>query len=265
MSGASLRETVRSARAISVRNLRGIVRLPSAFMPALMMPIFTMIAFAGTFAAITKLPGFPTDRSVNWFMPLGICFGSAFSGIGQGFSAIRDIQTGFYDRLRMSPAPRASIILGALLASWFRALLLNLVVVPVGVLLGVRFTGGLLGILTLLAASLGTATMALGWGLGLAYRFRDMRAAAVMQLTMFVVLYLSSAQMPLALISGWLHAVARINPMTNILRLAREGLVTSASGGNVAWANTWGGLVAIVALSALTLAFAWRSLDRLSR
>jgi ABC-2 type transport system permease protein len=92
-----------------------------------------------------------------------------------------------------------------------------------------------------------------------------MRAAAVMQLTVFVVLYLSSAQMPLALISGWLHTVARVNPMTNILRLAREGLVTSASGGNVAWSNTWGGLVAIVALSALTLMFAWRSLDRLSR
>jgi len=265
MSHSSIRETLRCARAISARNLRGIVRLPSAFMPALMMPIFTMIAFSGTFSAITNLPGFPTDRSVNWFMPLGICFGSAFSGIGQGFSAIRDIQTGFYDRLRMSPAPRVSIILGALFASWFRALLLNLVVVPIGIILGVRFTGGLFGIVTLLVASLGTATVALGWGLGLAYRIGDMRGAAIMQLTVFVVLYLSPAQMPLELIEGWLHAVARVNPMTNVLRLAREGLVTSASGGNVTWGNTWGGLVAIVAMATATLVFAWRSLDRLSR
>jgi len=260
MSGASLRETVRSARAISVRNLRGIVRLPSAFMPALMMPIFTMIAFAGTFAAITKLPGFPTDRSVNWFMPLGICFGSAFSGIGQGFSAIRDIQTGFYDRLRMSPAPRASIILGALFASWFRALLLNLVVVPVGVLLGVRFTGGLLGILTLLAASLGTATMALGWGLGIAYRFRDMRGAAIMQLTLFLVMFLSSAQTPLFVMTGWLHGVARVNPATNVLRLARQGFL-----GDVTWNGVWGGLLALVGGSILTLTFAYRGLRSLER
>ena len=36
------------------------------------MPIFNMIAFSGTFFAITKMPGFPTDRSVNWFMPLGL-------------------------------------------------------------------------------------------------------------------------------------------------------------------------------------------------
>lgn len=78
-----------------LRGLLTIRRLPSAFFPSLAMPVFTMIAFAGTYFAITKIPGFPTDRSVNWFMPLGICFGSAFSGIGMGFSTIRDIETGF--------------------------------------------------------------------------------------------------------------------------------------------------------------------------
>ncbi|MFA5775612.1 MAG: hypothetical protein WC864_09600, partial [Ilumatobacteraceae bacterium] len=94
--------TLRSSWGLAVRGLRNIRRLPSAFVPAMLMPVFTTIAFSGTFAAITKLQGFPTDRSVNWFMPLGICFGSAFSGVGLGFSAIRDIETGFYDRLRMS-------------------------------------------------------------------------------------------------------------------------------------------------------------------
>ena len=88
--------TMRSARGLAFRGIRNIRRLPSAFFPAMAMPVFTMIAFAGTFAAITQLPGFPTDRSVNWFMPLGICFGAAFSGIGLGFSTIRDIETRFY-------------------------------------------------------------------------------------------------------------------------------------------------------------------------
>ena len=53
---------MRSARGLAYRGIRNIRRLPSAFFPAMAMPVFTMIAFAGTFAAITRLPGFPTDR-----------------------------------------------------------------------------------------------------------------------------------------------------------------------------------------------------------
>jgi ABC-2 type transport system permease protein len=257
--------TMRSARGLAHRGIRNIRRLPSAFFPAMAMPVFTMIAFAGTFAAITRLPGFPTDRSVNWFMPLGICFGAAFSGIGLGFSTIRDIETRFYDRLLMSPAPRRSLIIGPLLTAWVRVAILCAFVIPMGLLLGVRFTGGLLGLLTLVVAAVGVSTISLGWGLGLAFRFRDMRGAAVMQLTMFVVLYLSTAQMPLPLMRGWLHNVARFNPTTNILRLAREGLVLKTSPDYMSWSNTWGGLLAIAGMATLTLAFARRGLDKLDK
>jgi ABC-2 type transport system permease protein len=257
--------TMRSARGLAHRGIRNIRRLPSAFFPAMAMPVFTMIAFAGTFAAITRLPGFPTDRSVNWFMPLGICFGAAFSGIGLGFSTIRDIETRFYDRLLMSPAPRRSLIIGPLLTAWVRVAILCAFVIPMGLLLGVRFTGGLLGLLTLVVAAVGVSTISLGWGLGLAFRFRDMRGAAVMQLTMFVVLYLSTAQMPLPLMRGWLHNVARFNPTTNILRLAREGLVLKTSPDYMSWSNTWGGLLAIAGMATLTLVFARRGLDKLDK
>ena len=101
-----------AAKGLMVRGLRSIMRLPSAFLPAVLMPIFQSIAFSGTFFAITKVPGFPTDRSINWFMPLGACMGSAFAGVGLGFTLIRDLETGFFDRLRMSPAPRNALLLG---------------------------------------------------------------------------------------------------------------------------------------------------------
>lgn len=268
MSGATY--VLAGARAMTMRGLRTIRRLPSAFVPALAMPVFTMIAFSGTFFAITRLPQFPTDRSVNWFMPLGVLFGSSFAGIGLGFSMIRDIETGFYDRLRMSPVPRATLIVGPLFTAWTRVTLLCATVIPAGVALGVRFTGeGVLGIVASVAAlyvaALGIATIALGWGLGLAYRFGDMRAAAIMQLSLFVFLYLSTAQMPLELIEGWLLDVARVNPATNILRLARQGLVDASHPDHLGWEATWGGLVSIIGLSALTLTFARRGLARLGR
>jgi ABC-2 type transport system permease protein len=132
-------------------------------------------------------------------------------------------------------------------------------VLTVGVLLGARWNHGVLSVVPLYVAGLGIAAAGTGWGLGLAYRFRDMRAAALMQLTLFIGLFLSEAQTPLYVMEGWLHTVARVNPFTNILRLARQGWV-----GEVTWENTWGGVVALVVISTLTMWFARRGLDKLN-
>ena len=185
--------------------------------------------------------------------------GSGFGGIGLGFSTVRDIESGFFDRLRMAPAPRMALIIGPLFTVWARVLIVITTALIVGVLFGARLTGGVVGLATMYVAGLGVATIAAGWALGLAYRFGDMRAAALMQLTFFNAIFLTNAQAPLNVMSGWLHAVARINPFTNILRLAREGWL-----GDVTWHATWGGLVSIAGISALTLTFAYRGLARLA-
>nr|MBU6203144.1 ABC transporter permease [Acidobacteriota bacterium] len=256
--------TTRSVGILATRSVRTIQRLPSAFFPALAMPIFNMVVFAGTFFAVTKIPNFPTDRSINWYMPLGIMMGSAFGGVGLGFTTIRDIQTGFYDRLRMAPTSRISLILGPLVGTLVRIALMTTLVIVIGIALGVRFTGGVLGVLCLYVSALGIATMGAGWGLGLAFKFKDMRGAAIMQLSIFLVMFLSSAQVPLDVMSGWLHAVARVNPATNILRLARVGLVNEANADHLSWNSVWGGVVAIVVMCALSLVFALRNLRKLS-
>ncbi len=251
-------------RILAVRSVRNIRRLPSAFFPALAMPIFNMIVFAGTFFAVTKIPGFPTDRSINWYMPLGIMMGAAFGGVGLGFTTIRDIETGFYDRMRMAPTSRLSLVLGPLVGTLVRIVMMTTLVIVLGVALGARFSGGVIGVLCLYAAALGLSTIGAGWGLGLAFKFRDMRAAAIMQLSIFLVMFLSSAQVPLNVMSGWLHTVARINPATNILRLSRVGLVNEGSPDHLSWNAVWGGLLAIVVMGLLSLAFAVRNLRKLS-
>ena len=247
-----------SSVGLGMRNVRNIRRLPSAFLPSLLMPIIQAVAFSGTFFAVTQIPGFPTDRSINWYLPLGVILGCGFAGIGVGFTTVCDIESGFYDRLRMAPVPRLALITGPTLGALIRALVVTTTVFLVGLLIGARLTDGMLGLLMLYVASLGVATLGTFWGLALAYRFRDMRGAAIMQLTFFLALFLSDAQTPLSVMEGWLHGVARVNPFTNILRLGRQGFL-----GDVTWANTWGGLVAIAAICALTLWFAVARLPRL--
>ena len=260
--------TQRSVGILAKRSIRNIRRLPSAFFPALAMPIFNMVVFAGTFFAVTKIPGFPTDRSINWYMPLGIMMGAAFGGVGLGFTAIRDIETGFYDRLRMSPTSRFSLVIGPLVGTLVRVLLMTSLVIVLGVALGARFEGGVLdiviGVSCLYLAALGLAAIGAGWGLGLAFKFKDMRGAAIMQLSIFLVMFLSSAQVPLNVMSGWLHTVARVNPATNILRLSRVGLVNDASPDRLSWNSVWGGLLAIAVMTTLSLLFAVRNLRKLN-
>lgn len=250
--------TISSAAGIATRSLRNIRRLPSAFFPALLMPIFQVISFTGTYRGVTEIPGFPTDRSANWFLPLAVMMGCSFAGLGIGFATIRDIESGFYDRLRMSPAPRRALLLGPLWSAMARATLALVIVTIVGLTLGARLTGGVLGLVTLATAGLGMSLVGTFWSLGLVYRFRDMRAAAIMQLTLFFGLFLTEAQTPLTVMTGWLHGVARVNPLNNILRLARDGFV-----GDVTWNDTWGGLLALAVLGALSAWFAATGLAKL--
>lgn len=250
--------TLSTSQGIARRSLRNIRRVPSAFLPALLMPVFQVISFTGTYRGVTDIPGFPTDRSANWFLPLAVVMGSSFAGMGIGFATIRDIESGFYDRLRMSPAPRRSLLLGGLGSALVRASLAIVVVTIVGLALGARFTGGVLGVLALGVAGLGIATVGTFWALGLVYRLRDMRAAALMQLTLFFGLFLTEAQTPIPLMTGWLPTVAEYNPLNQVLRLARVGFV-----GEPQWGEAWPGLVTLAVLCALATLFARRGLASL--
>ena len=81
------------------------------------MPMFFVIAFSGSFSRLSDLPSFPTDNVLNWFVPFAILQGAAFAGFGTGFSTVRDIETGFYDRLLLAPGSRAGLFVGPIIAS----------------------------------------------------------------------------------------------------------------------------------------------------
>jgi ABC-2 type transport system permease protein len=158
----------------------------------------------------------------------------------------------------MSPAPRRSLLLGGLASALVRASLAIVIVTLVGLTLGARFTGGVLGALALAVAGLGIATVGTFWALGLVYRLRDMRAAALMQLTLFFGLFLTEAQTPIPLMAGWLPTVAKYNPLNQVLRLARVGFV-----GDPRWSEAWPGLVTLAVMAALAALFARRGLASL--
>lgn len=74
-----------------------------------------------------------------------------------------------------------------------------------------------------------------------------------------MALFLSTGQVPLDVMEGWLEHVARLNPMTYVLDLARQGFI-----GEITWADTWPGLVVIVASAAAFGLWSHRGLRRLT-
>lgn len=239
------------AWAMTRRSLLLIPRLPSTFVPSLVMPVFLTIAFAGPFANLVLLPDFPATKIIDWVLPMAVIQGSAFAGVTTAMAVARDLENGFYDRLLLSPVSRYALVAGPLVASMFRALLPVALLLVVAVIGRAHFYGGVAGIGTLLVAAVGIAFAGGAWALGLALRFKSQQVAPLMQTGVFLSVFLSTAQMPIHLLSGWLHDVARFNPMTNILALAREGFL-----GEVTWAGTWPGLVSLAGVCAVLLTFA---------
>ena len=65
------------------------------------------------------------------------------------------------------------------------------------------------------------------WASGVAFRIRTMQAGPVMQMPVFLILFFAPVYVPLALLEGWLHAVASVNPMTALLEAGR-GLIAGS-------------------------------------
>jgi ABC-2 type transport system permease protein len=243
---------------LTQRGVIGMVRIPAAVVPVVVMPVFFVLAFSGAFSAITNIPGFPTDNILNWMVPFAVCQGAAFAGFGAALGAGRDLESGFYDRLLLSPIPRPALVLGPLTYSGIRAFLPLVIVVPVGFVGGARMHDWALGLVMLMVAAVGTAVAAGLWGLGVTYRVRSQRSGPIVQAGIFMAMFLSTGQVPLSVMTGWLHWVAERNPFTYILQMARQGFV-----GEVTWSHTWPGLVSLAALGLVLGLFTWRGFRRL--
>jgi ABC-type polysaccharide/polyol phosphate export permease len=142
------------------------------------------------------------------------------------------------------------------LSACARALIPAALVLTVALILGAHFPG-LLGLLLAALFVAGMAAVAAGWGTMLALRYKSQSAAPLMQSGMFVLILFTAAYAPLDLLQGWLHDVARLNPVTQIVEAVRQGFI-----GGIGWQDTWQGLVALAALMALMLTAALRGMVR---
>ncbi len=243
------------AIALTGRGLIRMRRLPSLLLPSIIMPVFFVVAFSGSFAAVVQIDGYGTDEAVNWMTAWALLQGAAFAGVGAGGIAATDLENGFFDRLRVAPIHPAGIIAGLLGYSLVRTVFpVTAVLVVAFGFLGADMPGGVLGFAMAYLAACGlTLTVAL-FAIGIVFTFKTVQSLAFVQIVLFSAMFLSVGQAPLVAIEGWLHDVAAVNPITRVIRMCRQGFL-----GDVTWSVTWPGLVALAGMIAATGSFAlWR-------
>jgi ABC-2 type transport system permease protein len=254
-----VRRVLAVSAGLARRNLILVRRMPSVFLPALVMPLFILIATAGAFRGISLLPQFEGVSYLAFTIPLATVMGAGFAGVNAGMTMARDIEGGFVDRLVASPAPRISLVIGPLMAAAVRSLFTTTVVLAAGLIGGVGLPGAVeTGAVYLMAVCFSAATAC--WTIGVALRTRTIQATPLMQVVVFLFVFTSVAYAPREALTGWLRHVSDVNPVTYLLEASRAAELSA-----LGWADLWPGLAAAASMIAVLGAWAVSGLATLGR
>jgi len=102
-----------------------------------------------------------------------------------------------------------------------RALVTWTVLTVVALLAGMEVGGSGVDIFGLYALAVLVNLAAMLWAAGVAMRVRSIQGGPLMQFPTFLVLFLAPVYVPLELLSGWIHAIASVNPVTALLEAGR--------------------------------------------
>jgi ABC-2 type transport system permease protein len=235
-----------------------LVRVPGAAIPGVLAPAIFFIGLSSVFGHLTLLPGFDTSSYQSFLIPVSLLQGAGFTGAATGVNLARDIEQGWFDRLLASPAPRWTLLSGMVLSASIRSLIPATFLLIIGFALGVHWPG-IDGLVLTYVLVMGMGVVAALWGSMLALRYRSQSAAPLMQSGMFVAVLMTTAYAPASLLQGWLHTVARINPVTHVIEAARQGFTTG-----ITFSGTWPAFAAIAGLVLVLSTFAMRGMYRIT-
>jgi len=238
--------------AIAGRALRAVPRDPAAVVPPVLIALFFFVV---NIATLQKLTGNHAGFSYTAFeMATAILLG--VTGVSRAPALVLDVQTQYLDRLLLTPVRRTAILLGHMAADVAVAAALTVPILVLGVVLGVRFQGGLLGaVVFVLLASLWSLAFA-GFGYAIALKTGNPAAVNSTFLLFFPFLFLTSSYVPRSELSGWLNTVAGFNPVTYLL----DGLRSLVLGDGWQWGQLVQAVAAITLVGGISMTMCFAAL-----
>jgi ABC-2 type transport system permease protein len=221
-----MNETLAVAKGVAWRQAHNYFTNASFLLPSLLFPLFFFTAFAGGLSRIRQVPGFDFPQGYTAFQFVFVLLQSAaFAGVFTGFGIARDFESGFMRRLMLAAPNRSGIVLGYAIASLIRWVSVIVVVTLVALLAQMKIGGDGVDLFGLYALGFLLSIAGAMWATGVAMRLRTQQAFPVMQMPVFILLFLAPVYVPLDLLEGWIHAVATVNPITALMEAGR-GLIS---------------------------------------
>ncbi len=210
---------VSSSLTFGWRALLKIKHVPEQLFDVTMFPILFTLMFTYVFGG--AIAGSPADY-LQYALPGILTQTVVFITMYTGLTINTDIEKGVFDRFRSLPVWRASHLVGALLGDTLRYALASAMVLTVGLIIGYRPPGGVLGVLLAVVLLL-VFCFSLSW-LWLIVGLKVRTPNAVMGVSMMVLFpltFVSSVFAPPETMPDWLRAFVEVNPVTLLCEAAR--------------------------------------------
>jgi ABC-2 type transport system permease protein len=221
---------------MTARHIRNLLRQPAWIVISLVQPVVWLLLYGALFRKIVELPGFGADSYIDFLTPGVVVMTALFSAGWSGMGLIEDADRGVVDRFLVTPASRSSLVWGRIVQNGIIAVVQALIIIVLGLLLGATYTGGVVGLAVLTAASvlLGAGFGGLSNAIAILSRKEETMIAA----SNFILLpltFLSSVFMAQALMPQWMQDVARYNPVNWAVEAGREALSADVDWAMVGW------------------------------
>jgi len=237
--------TLRHALVLAKRNLIKTARTPEQLIDVTVQPIIFLLLFVYVFGG--AISGGSRHDYLQYLLPGLLGQGIALGSVALGQNMNADIEKGVFDRFRSLPIARSAPLVGAVLADFFRYLLVCVIFLGFGYIMGFR-------IATNPVAVVGAVALAIAFALCFCWISvwvgMKARTSGSVQGVMFLLIlplsfgsnvFVSPSTMP-----GWMQAFVKVNPISHLVGAVRGMTVGGPVAGHVGWTLLWmAGLIAV--------------------
>ena len=231
------------------RALREGIRTPEAIVPTLFIPIFFLVVNTGQAAKIfpSSSTGFLHGQGYGAFqLPTTLLLASSFGAAA--LFLVEEIEGGYFDKLRATPIPRWSVVVGRLIAEAAKCVAITAVIILLALPFGISIKSGPLGFVLLIALTAGWGVVYSGFMQLIALKSRSAAATQSGGLIFFPLLFLTPNFVPRHMLAHPMEVAATINPVTYLMEALRSLILKDLD-----WAHIWPGFAVLAGLGALML------------
>jgi len=241
------------------RAIKKLVRNPIVLMFSLIQPIIFLFIFTQLFDGFADLPNWEQIAGVSTYLAFaapGIIMMNAFSSALQsGVTMVDDIQSGFMDKVLVTPVRRSSILLGRMLADAVRIIIQSVILISLALPIGAVASNGIGGVAAVIGiiAFFGLAWAGISHSIGLRTKNQQAVFSAGFLLT-FPLMFMSTMLVPNIIMKDWIRDVSQYNPISFAVNAIRSLMILPFSSWEAAnWAALEQSVLVIAGIAVLSL------------